>query len=101
MSYTVVKTDSFLDWYYQQSSKSQVQIEGRITKIENHEYFGDRKRLDKYLWELRWKNGRRIYYGYIPEQNILFILGGNKNGQKQDIEEAKNILGRYTTNYGA
>ncbi|NGX61581.1 MAG: hypothetical protein K940chlam9_01068 [Chlamydiae bacterium] len=49
------------------------------------------------VWELRWKNGRRIYFSFIPEKKILLLLGGNKNGQDKDIRKAKSLLKKYTT----
>ncbi|MGB7127846.1 MAG: type II toxin-antitoxin system RelE/ParE family toxin [Candidatus Rhabdochlamydia sp.] len=62
-------------------------------------YFGDHKSISYYekselkdkVWELRWKDGRRIYYAYIPEKKILLLLGGNKNGQNKDVSKAKTI----------
>lgn len=39
-----------------------------------------------------WFNdGRRIYYVIIPENNVLLLLGGNKNGQDKDIRQARKI----------
>ena len=61
-------------------------------------YFGDHKEVDEKIdiWELKWKNGRRVYYAYIPEEKILLLLGGNKNGQSKDIAKAKRILEKTT-----
>jgi len=50
------------------------------TFIKIHEY------LENNVWALKWGNGRRIYYAYIPEKKILLLLGGNKNGQSNDIK---------------
>jgi putative addiction module killer protein len=47
--------------------------------------------------ELRWKNGRRVYYAEIPERNILLLLGGNKNGQDKDIHQAKKLFDKYVS----
>ncbi len=44
---------------------------------------------------MHWKNGRRIYFSYIAELDIVLLLGGNKNGQDKDIKKAKNILKKY------
>ncbi len=44
------------------------------------------------IWELKFNDGRRIYYAYIPEKNILLLLGGNKNGQEKDINKAKKLF---------
>lgn len=75
-----------------ETAKSQVQILGRISRIREEGYFGDYKKVDDLVWELRWKCGRRIYYAHIPEKKILLLLGGNKNGQSKDIRQAKKIL---------
>lgn len=96
MYYTLSDTEEFSDWLKEQTAKAQVQIENRLSKIETEGYFGDHKDLEDELWELKWKNGRRIYFAFIPEQQILLLLGGNKNGQNQDITYARKILRKYT-----
>ncbi len=47
------------------------------------------------VWELKWKNGRRIYYAYLPESSIFILLGGVKNGQSKDITYAKRLFKKY------
>jgi len=47
--------------------------------------------------ELKWKNGRRVYYADIPEKKILLLLGGNKNGQDKDIRQAKKIFNKHVS----
>ena len=69
-------------------------------------YFGDHKSISFYekeelkdrVWELRWNNGRRVYYAYIPEKKILLLLGDNKNGQSKDVSKAKAIYLKATKN---
>ncbi len=49
--------------------------------------------------ELKWKNGRRIYFSVTLEddgQILILLLGGNKNGQNRDIRKAKLILQKLT-----
>jgi putative addiction module killer protein len=73
--------------------KSRVQIAKRLEKIETEGHFGTtREDLGDGVCELKWKNGRRIYYAYIPKDNVLLLVGGNKNGQDKDITQAKKIL---------
>jgi putative addiction module killer protein len=55
-------------------------------------YFGTINDVGDEVLELKWKNGRRIYYEIIPETTMLLLLGGNKNGQRKDITQAKKIL---------
>lgn len=95
--YTIYNTPEYDTWLCEQQAKSQVQIRQRISHIQDDGYFGDYKVIGENVWELRWKNGRRIYYAYIPDKKILLLLGGNKNGQDKDIQKAKNIFLKYVT----
>jgi putative addiction module killer protein len=90
--YDILATTDYSEWFYEQPAKSQVQILDRLAHIQNHGHFGDHKDVGEEEWELKWANGRRVYYAYIPEKKILLLLGGNKNGQDKDIRQAKKIL---------
>ncbi|HVX00494.1 MAG TPA: hypothetical protein VHA52_08685 [Candidatus Babeliaceae bacterium] len=94
-SYKLYKTENYETWFAEQTHKEQVQVAERLSKIETEGYFGEHKLLGSFIWELKWKNGRRIYYAYLAELDILLILGGNKNGQDKDISKAKGILKKY------
>ena len=94
--YTIYNTEEYDEWLMEQTSKSQLQVLDRISKIREYEHFGDHKDVEDNVWELKWKNGRRVYYAYIPEKKILLLLGGNKNGQDKDISKAKKILANAT-----
>lgn len=89
--YEVFSTPEFDEWFEEERPKSRFQIEARIKKIEDCGYFGHHKFLKDEIWELKFNDGRRIYYVIIPKSNILLLLGGNKNGQDKDISKAKNI----------
>lgn len=78
-----------------QPAKDKVQISKRLSAIETDGYFGEYKNFDNGISELKWTGGRRIYYAYIPEYKILLLLGGNKNGQDKDINQAKKILKKW------
>lgn len=93
--YTIYNTAEYDDWLHEEPAKSQVQIRSRISHIQDEGYFGDHKSVGNSVWELRWKNGRRIYYAYIPLKKVLLLLGGNKNGQEKDISHAKKIYNKY------
>ena len=95
VAYAIYKTPEYQEWFESQPLKAQVQIEDRLSKIEVEGYFGEHKFLSDGIWELKWKNGRRVYYAYIPEQNILLLFGGNKNGQSKDITQAKKNLRKH------
>ena len=70
----IQRTPEFKEWFDIQTEKSKAQIDARLKNIELYKYFGDHKSLgekllDKSLGEklleLRWKNGRRVYYTLI------------------------------------
>ena len=90
--YTIYNAPEYDEWLEEESFKSQVQVRRRISHIQDEGHFGDHKSVQDRVWELRWKNGRRVYYAYFPKKNILLLLGGNKNGQGKDIRQAKKIL---------
>jgi len=85
-------TSEYEKWVQKQSACDKVQIALRLSRImvDGH------KSLEDNVWELKWGNGRRVYYAYIPEKKILLLLGGNKNGQNKDIARAKKIYKKYT-----
>lgn len=94
----IFRTNEFIDWFNHQSEKSKVQIDHRLSKIQDEEHFGDCRYVgatSAEVWELRWKNGRRIYYAYLPESSILVLLGGIKNAQNKDISKAKRLFKKY------
>lgn len=85
----------FFDWFDLETEKSKAQIDARLKNIELHNYFGDHKALGDKLLELRWKNGRRVYYTLVLKKELtLVLLGGHKNAQKKDIKKARKILER-------
>ena len=88
------RTLEFKKWFDAQTEKSKAQIDARLKNIELYKYFGDSKVLGERLLELRWKNGRRVYYMLIKKKTIILILGGFKNAQKRNIKEARKILKR-------
>lgn len=94
--FTLYTTPEYEEWFDNETAKSQAQIDDRLSKIRHNCYFGDHKFLQDNLWELKWINGRRLYYAYIAELDILLLLGGNKNGQNKDITKAKKIFRKYT-----
>lgn len=91
----IKRTAEFKGWFDQQTEKAKAQIDARLKNIELFNYFGDHKALGEKLLELRWKNGRRVYYALIVREALtLVLLGGFKNAQKKDIQKARKILER-------
>lgn len=91
----VSSTRDFDNWYDKQTLREKAQIDARISRIEESEYFGDCKYLGEGLAELRWKNGRRVYFTKIDGTIILLLIGGLKNAQKKDIKKARLLIQRY------
>jgi putative addiction module killer protein len=94
MAYEVVVSPEYDEWERSQPVRDRLQIAKRIFLIEAEGHFGDHHSVsdDNSVWELRWANGRRIYYAHIVRKKILLLLGGNKNGQKKDIKRAQAVL---------
>ncbi len=91
----IARTAEFEKWFKKQTEKSKAQVDARLKNIELHSYFGDHKSLGGKLLELRWKNGRRVYYTLLAADCLtLVLLGGIKNAQKKDIEKARKLLDR-------
>ena len=93
--YALHKTPEFDEWLQDQPLKSRLQVEERLLHIACDGHFGTCKHLTDHVWELKWANGRRVYYAYLAEYNVLLLLGGNKNGQSKDIKQAQKILRKY------
>ncbi len=101
--YEVKQVYEFREWFEGQSFKTKAIIQKRIDKIEQEEHFGDCKNVSKYdkgiikdqIFELKWNDGKRVYFGQIGTKIILLLGGGNKNGQDKDITRAKRIFAEY------
>jgi len=95
MSYKIYSMTQYDEWYETQTGKSKFQIEKRLDKIKTYGHFGHiRDDIGDGLAELKFNDGRRIYYTIIPENNVILLLGGNKNGQDSDIRKAKSIIAK-------
>jgi len=94
MHYTVRESDRFSLWLDRlKDVKGKVAILRRINRIKQGN-FGDHKRIDTDVWELRLMQGPgyRIYYTVHRQQVVLLLLGGDKSSQQNDIKQAKIIL---------
>jgi putative component of toxin-antitoxin plasmid stabilization module len=61
----------YKDWLEKQTQKSRRQVHSRILKIKEDGHFGHRKHLDGDVWELKFSDGRRIYYAVDSSIIIL------------------------------
>ena len=66
----------------------------RLSRIEENGNFGDCKKLNEDISELRFDfgGGYRIYYSEIGDVVILLLCAGDKKSQSKDIEKAKEYL---------
>lgn len=83
----------FIDWLDSLDKVTKSRIQSRLTRLlENN--FGDHKKIDNEISELRLKfgSGYRIYYTEIDNVIVLLINGGDKSSQNKDIQKAKKIL---------
>jgi putative addiction module killer protein len=92
------RTPEYIEWYESQRPKEKAQIVKRLANIEEHGHFGAVRDLGGFLSELKWVNGRRVYYSVMEDDSgdlTLLILGGDKNGQESDIKKARKVLKKY------
>ena len=52
-AYTILSTIEYDEWLNEQSAKNQVQVRGRISRIQDDGYFGDHKDVKDHVWELK------------------------------------------------
>ena len=101
IKFTINKTDDFAAWYENQRMATKLIVDERLAKIEELGHFGDSKKLNtkEPILELRWNSGLRLYYAYLPKQNIVILLGGTKHGQDKDIKKSCTIFRRYSLEF--
>lgn len=92
MTFAIYPLQKYEEWFQSQTEKSKLQIEKRLDMIKREGHFGHIRDLGDDLFELKFNDGRRIYYTIIPVNNVILLLGGCKNGQDSDIRKAKNSI---------
>ena len=91
------KTESgkcpYLDWYNSLDNSVKAQITKRILRVSEGN-FGDSKKLNAELSELRFKigSGYRIYYTEFENYIVVLLSAGDKSSQQKDIKNANNYL---------
>ena len=83
----------FIEWMNSLDKVTKARVQSRLTRLlENN--FGDHKKIDSEISELRLKfgSGYRIYYTEIDNIIVLLINGGDKSTKSKDIKKAKSIL---------
>lgn len=66
------ETGEYREWLETQTLKSRRQILDRLSKIEADGHFGNHKYLERDVWELKFNDGRRVYYGFIKKASKIF-----------------------------
>ena len=83
----------FIEWLESLDKVTKSRVQSRLTRLlENN--FGDHKKIDNEISELRlnFGSGYRIYYAEIDNIVVLLITDGDKSTQSKDIQKAKEIL---------
>ncbi len=73
MSYKIYQMPQYEEWYGTQTEKSKFQIEKRLDKIKTDGHFGHINDLVNGLLEIKFNDGRRIYYTIIPVNNVILL----------------------------
>lgn len=71
--------------------KARANIQRRIARLQEGN-FGDSKRLNRDLYELRidYGPGYRVYFGMFTSRIVILLCGGRKGTQQRDIGRAQN-----------
>lgn len=93
--------EPFNEWLRVQDTKIRYRIRNKIDRIEEYGIFGDYKRINQLIYELKFHFGAgyRVYFSLINQQEILILCGGDKSTQQRDIEKAKQYLESYHDRY--
>jgi putative addiction module killer protein len=97
---TLVELPPFVRWLTKLGdSEGKTEIVARIDEARGGN-FGDIRLVDKKsrIWEMRIHTGPgyRIYFTHKKDLIYLLLAGGDKDGQKRDIQRAIEIKRQYT-----
>lgn len=83
-----------VEWFKSLDKPFRARVQDRLTRIEQDDNFGDFKKLDDEISELRFKfgSGYRVYYTEVDNIVILLLNAGDKKSQSNDILKAKEYL---------
>lgn len=94
----LLQTPEFDSWCGALANNLQDRIHARLNLlIWGH--FGDSKALGAGVYELRWKNGLRVYYTRrrVAGIDTIVLWGGFKGTQAADIARARRLRIKYET----
>lgn len=98
MRYKIETLPEFEKWIRKNKDYDfQIAFLKRLERIKNGN-FGDVKKLDEFLFELRFfiGPGYRVYYAILDNEIVLLVGGGKKDSQQKDIARAKVLLEQYS-----
>ncbi len=83
-----------IEWLEKLDVSVAKRINGRLVRIKLNGNFGDCKKLDEDISELRFNfgSGYRIYFAEVGDIIVLLLNAGDKKFQSKDIEKAKEYL---------
>jgi len=95
MKYRIETTPQFDKWFKKQKKGTErTKIVIRLDRITYDGNFGDFKKINKALYELRFFGGAgiRIYYTIKEKSIVLLLAGGDKSSQEDDIKKAVKMI---------
>jgi putative addiction module killer protein len=91
--------EPFVDWLKSLDKITKRIIENRVVRLLIGNY-GDHKRINRDIFELRVATGPgyRVYFAEENNEIIILLCGGDKSTQSKDIEKATNYYNIYRSN---
>ncbi|MFI5362243.1 MAG: hypothetical protein ACHQ49_09765 [Elusimicrobiota bacterium] len=94
--FTLRRTRDFARWYAAQVANDRGRIDARLDALRVG-HFGVSRNLGDGLFELKWKNGLRVYFSRkrVAGVDILVLWGGFKGSQAGDIAKSRRLKSRF------
>jgi putative addiction module killer protein len=93
--FVLKRTVEFGRWYSALCPGDQARVDGRLEDMIQGR-FGNSRSLGEGLFELKWKNGMRVYFSRkrVARIDIFVLWGGFKGTQDADIAKARRLKTR-------
>jgi putative addiction module killer protein len=87
----------YAEWFQGLDVQTKIRISSRIERLIEGHYGEVRKLVKSDLSEMKFKFGKgyRIYYIDLDNVLVLFLAGGDKSSQKEDIKQAEKYYKDY------
>lgn len=98
---TLILTDTFMSWLTaMKDMRAKAHILARLDRAKKGN-FGDHKRLNEYLYEMRMTQGAgyRVYYTVKSSCVYIVLVGGDKKSQSKDIEQANALIAELVSSF--